>query len=44
MIWEALSEQEEVKRDSLLRAADIFVQRDQETDSLDCPSTQTRAA
>lgn len=45
MVWDALDEQDELKRDHLLNAADIFLQNDtQETESTPFVDGQNTAA
>ncbi len=45
MVWDALDEQDELKRDYLLNAADIFLQSDtQETESTPFVGGQNTAA
>jgi hypothetical protein len=45
MVWDALDEQDELKRDHLLNAADIFLQSDtQETESTPFVDGQKTAA
>ena len=45
MVWDALDEQDELKRDHLMNAADIFLQSDtQETESTPFVDGQNTAA